>query len=100
MWFITVFQKFEINEYGFPDYGSMRTWGYYADRETALQALHENRTDMWECYYDYAILEKIGEGIAAEVEYKKYFKYDRDRDGYFEMKAPAYYDHFGNFAIG
>lgn len=100
MWFITVFEKFEINEYGFPDHGCMRTWGYYSDHETALQALHENWTDMWECCYAYAVLEKIGGGIAPSAEYTQYFKYDRERDGYFEMRAPEHYDHFGNFALG
>lgn len=48
MWFITVFEKREINHLGWPEYGCRRTWGYYHDHNTALQALHENWTDMWE----------------------------------------------------
>ena len=45
MWFITVFEKREMNHLGWPEYGCCRTWGYY---HTALQALHENWIDMWE----------------------------------------------------
>ncbi len=100
MWFITVFEKCEINEYGFPDYGSMRTWGYYSNHETALKALHENWTDMWETFYDYAVLEKIGEGISPCCEHVQWFKFIRDANGYYEMKMPHMYDHWGNFALG
>lgn len=29
MWFITVFEKREMNHLGWPEYGCRRTWGYY-----------------------------------------------------------------------
>ena len=41
MQFITVFEKREINYLGWPEYGCRRTWGYYHDYNTALQALRE-----------------------------------------------------------
>ena len=99
MWFITVFEKCEFDDLGWPDYGSETTWGYYADQNKAVQALHGNWTDMWETCYNYAVLEKIGEGLIPDVEYIQLFKFDRERNGYFEIEAPKGHDRFGPFAI-
>ena len=63
MWFITVLEKQEKHPLGYINHGCLRTWGYYHDHDRALQALHENWTDMWEGCYHYAVLEEIGEGI-------------------------------------
>ena len=100
MWFITVFETREINELGFTDYGCQRCWGYYRDRETAVQALHENRTDMWETIYDYAVLEKIPEGLIPDPEEVQWFKFDRKRNGYFEIPMPEGEHDYSSFTIG
>lgn len=99
MWFITVFEKCEFDDLGWPDYGCKTIWGYYSDYETAIRALHGNWTDMWEFCYDYAVLEKIGEGLAQYAECTQWFKYDREREGYFEIEAPKGHDRWGNFSI-
>ena len=100
MWFITVFQNIELNDLGWVEFGDHRTWGYYIKRETAVQALHENWTDMREDLYDYAIIEKIGEGIASTTLERQWFKWDGDRNGYFEIDESEYMKHFSNFSIG
>ena len=101
MWFITVFTRCEFDDKGhWPVYGAMRTWGYYSEHETALQALHENWTDMWETCYHYAVLEYLEEGIAPYSENTQWFKYDRERDGYFEIETPKGHNCWGNFALG
>lgn len=88
MWFITVFETYEIGELGLPEYGCQRCWGYFHDYETAVKALHGNWTDMWETIYDYAVLEKIPEGIIPDVEEMHWFKYDMKHNGYFEIPIP------------
>ena len=101
MWFITVFEKVEITELGWPDFGCQRTWGFYSDRETAVDALHENWTDMWETCYHYAVIEKYEEGISGyEFGSRQWFKFDEEREGYFEMEEPKGVKHMGSFALG
>lgn len=101
MWFITVLEKIEHVENSFPQFGATRTWGFYAERETAVQALHENWTDMWERCYDYAVIEKFEEGISHHVfGSNQWFEFDREREGYFEIDAPECVKHLGSFALG
>ena len=63
-WFITVFEKFD-NQYGIKN---ARTWGFYSDKEKALETLKHNYTDLWETVYDYAVLEPYYEGIIGVTE--------------------------------
>ncbi len=101
MWFITVFEKVKPGKFGWPDFGCSRTWGFYSERETAVQALHENWTDMWETCYDYAVIEKYAEGISHyEFDSRKWFKFDWEREGYFEIEEPECVKHLCSFAIG
>lgn len=101
MWFITVFTKIEPIESSWPEFGYQRTWGFYSDRETAVKALHENWTDMYEYCYNYAVLEKFEEGISHYVfDSRQWFKFDHEREGYFEIEEPECVKHLGSFAIG
>lgn len=101
MWFITVFERVVETDKGWPKFGSQRTWGFYSERETAVQALHENWTDMWEYCYDYAVIEKFDEGISHYVfDNRQWFKFDGEREGYFEIEEPECVKHLGSFALG
>ena len=99
-YFITVFEHIAMDENGWTDSGRTRCWGFYTDKETALQALHENWTDMWETMYDYAIIEGYHEGISHYTGYRQFFKYIPERNGYFEIDEPKSYEHYCNFGIG
>lgn len=100
MWFITVLEKIEPSEDYLALFGDQRTWGYYKEYETAIEALHENRTDMAEGCYRYALLEKFGEGICPRCMERQWFKYDGLRDGYFEIEEPECVKRIVNFALG
>lgn len=101
MWFITVFQKIEQGPLGWPEFGAERTWGFYSDRETAVQALHENWTDMWEYLYGYAVIEQYSEGISLyEFGSRQWFKFDEERKGYFEIEEPECVKILCSFALG
>ena len=101
MWFITVFEKVESNCGGWPEFGCSRTWGFYEDRGTAVQALHENWIDMHETCYDYAVIEKYAEGISHyEFDSRQWFKFDQEREGYFESDEPECVKHWCGFALG
>ena len=99
-YFMTVFEKLDIDEYGYPDTGSSRCWGFYSEKDTALQALHENWTDMEETVYEYAVIEVYHEGISHYTFCRQFFKFDRERNGYFEIDEPEGYEYFCSFSIG
>lgn len=100
MYFITVFEKVETSDVFFADFGCRRTWGYYPEYEMAAKALHENVTDMYEGCYKYAVIEKIDWGICAICEERQWFKWDKERNGYFEIDEPECVKQLCNFAIG
>ena len=98
-WFLTVFTRFD-DKYGIK--GS-RTWGFYSNKEDALKVLKENRTDIWEHCYDYAVLEAYHEGISgyAFEEGRQFFKYDQFIDSYLPIETePEEVKHYASFAIG
>ena len=100
MYFITVFDKVEPSEQFLAEFGDQRTWGYYPEYKWAVEALHENRTDMHEGCYEYAVIEKIDYGICARVEMHQWFKWDKEKRGYFEIEEPECVKQITNFAIG
>ena len=59
-------------------------------------------TDLWETCYDYAILEPYYEGICeiGNKSDRQFFKYDREKDGYFEIDEPEGFAHVVGFGIG
>ena len=99
-WFITVMEKIEKDPRYLYNLGSTRCWGFYSNKQDALDALHINATDMWETIYDYAVMEEYYEGIAGYGEESQYFKYDREKDGYFEIETPSFMQYFRAISIG
>ena len=100
-WFITVFEKFD-NQYGIKN---TRTWGFYSDKETALDTLRHNYTDLWETVYDYAVLEPYYEGISGYCfdEPREWFRYNETMGGYLPLdleKEPEEVKYYVGFAIG
>lgn len=99
-WFITVMEKLEESDLGFPLIGSNRCWGFYKDKNSAIKALHNNTTDMWETVYNYAVIEEYYEGISAYNFNRQFFKYDKEKKGYFEIDEPECVKYSIGFAIG
>lgn len=102
MWFVTVIEKLDADGYGdgFCDTGDTRTWGFYSDVNDAINALHNNKTDMHEYFYDYAIIEEYDEGICNGTSRYQWFKWDNERNGYFEIDEPRCVSRMCDFAIG
>jgi hypothetical protein len=94
MWFITSIRVLD-NEIIL----SSRCWGYFSSKEECIKILHNNITDIHECYYNYAVIEKINEGLYPLPIEREFFEYNRDSSGFFEIKEPEW-DFTGNFAIG
>ena len=100
MYFITCFEKYEKNKNGIPDVGDARTVGYYPHREWAIEDLHNNNLDIHEYLYDYAVVEKIPMGLYSLVEETIYFKWNEDKQGFYEIDGTNMQDCFGNYAFG
>jgi hypothetical protein len=74
MYFITTFTKF--NKDGNVDQCEKRTVGYYRDLDVAIRVVAENRCDIYEDIYDYAVIEYLLEGLYPEVEKRILFHID------------------------
>ena len=98
MYFVTCFQKYEIDKLGWPDIGAARTFGYYNDREVAIKMVELNNLDIHECLYDYAVVEYIPEGLYNVAEERIFFKWNEDKK-MFEI-IEGFDDHYGNYALG
>ena len=66
----------------------VQTWGYFEDKETAAQALHENWGDMHECVYPYAVIERLSPGLYPPPEERIWFAWIQEKWGFFEIAPP------------
>ena len=101
-WFITVFETAETDNFGWPKIGDTRCWGFYTDKEDALNILHSNITDLWESCYNYAVLEPYYEGICGigPKRDRQFFKYNKEENGYVEIDEPDGFNHVIGLGIG
>ena len=99
-YFITVFTKIAFDEAKFPDIGASRCWGFYKEKETAIQAVKENWTNMWETCYNYAMIEEYEEGISGATRWRKVYKFNKENGGYDEIEEPKEWECFHGFALG
>lgn len=100
-WFITVFEKLEIRKPGLVDTGDKRCMGFFPDKRSAVEALHTNSTDMNDdSLYDYDVMEKYYEGLLGVSTERQFFKYDKEKGGFFEINEPDALKVWIAFSIG
>lgn len=96
MYFITCFSNFE-SEY----LENHRTFGYFSDSDTCIQALNENWADMCEAgYYTRAVIEEISEGLHSYAKQFAWFLWDEERKGFYETEKPEWANGWYGFALG
>jgi hypothetical protein len=83
MYFITMVCK---------DLKTMKCVGYYKDFDYAIETLVENRLDLNETIYDYAMIEEIRNGLYADDVCRWWFKFDYNRGTYEGWKTPEQYE--------
>ena len=75
-------------------------WGYYWNRENAVDAVHRNVTDMHETIYPYAIIERLEPGLFPGPKEREWFGWDEEKDGFYEIETPECNKHFPhNFSV-
>ncbi len=99
---ITMCEKLEKDEEtGFPSFGSRFVPGWFANKDTAFDAVKQNASDINETCYDYAVIERIKEGLYSPAfkGERWIFKYNRETDTYEEIQEPDFLSHFCGFAM-
>ena len=108
IYLITTLQKLEEvvsrtgKRTGIPDFGDVRTVGYYFTYDDARDAVVNNSCDIHETMYNYALIEKVAPGLynGAVSESRSFFKYDREKDMYDPIEEPAFLYHAYGIGIG
>lgn len=82
------------------DFGSERVVGWYSNYKDAYEDVANNACDIWEAYYQYALLEELEEGLYCPVQNRWWFKYNQEKDGYEEISEPEFCENYTGFTIG
>lgn len=98
MYFITGFEKYENDQFGWSDIGSSRTFGYFQDKDVAMEAVRKNWSDIQERVYRYAVVEYIPEGLYELAEERWFFEWNEKDERFVPIKP--FVDCFGNYAFG
>lgn len=97
---ITMLEKIESDKKGWPNFGSTNIVGYYTDLAVAIEAVTSNACDINETVYDYAVIEKVSEGLYHPSVTSYWFKYNRAKDSYEPIDVPDELKHICGFSIG
>lgn len=100
MYFITCFEKIDADISERLDIGGSRTFGYYDNFDDADRALRANYGDMHETIYYYAVIECIRQGIHPRPGERWFYKYDKEKDGFYPIEEPKEFEHYINIALG
>ena len=81
---------------GWPDTGAQNDVGYYYELDRAIQAMNDNWSDIQEMVYHAGFILCHYHGLYCSVgpEARIYFRWDEDREGFFEAEEPAIFEHF------
>lgn len=82
------------------DFLYSRVIGWFSSKEKAIDILEHNTGNIWEGYYDYAILEKVDEGLYPHSDRPELYKYSKEMNKYCRIELPKSFERFTNFTIG
>ena len=89
IYLITTFERIALNN-GFVDLGDRRSVGFRYSFEIAEDTVLENRCDINETIYDYAVIEKLYPGLYqyAEGEDRSFYKFNYNTNLYEPIEEP------------
>lgn len=100
MVFVMGCMKLEQNCLGGPELGYSRVFGYYENWNDAVESMHNNICDIHETIYEYGIIEDVTAGLYSCFNKRQLFKWNKERQGFFEIEEPKFFRHVGNLTIG
>lgn len=83
-----------------------RCFGWYSDYDTAEECVINNKTDIWEGYYNYAVIEKSYEGLygtsysLGEEHGQVWFEFNEETGKYDKIEKPEWAEHRFGWGIG
>lgn len=87
---------------GYPDFGTRLTVGYFFDRDAVNKALEQARPDVAGIHFDYAVTERIEDGIRQQNECSDiaWLKYRFKKDRYCWIPQPPIVCPHNGFVMG
>jgi hypothetical protein len=96
MYFIGVMFIDEKN----PKAPSVRCVGYFKEKEEAVYTVENNVCDIFEYTYNYAVIERIEEGLYQVDIEPTFFKYNFEKEAYEECEKPAIIGPYVGLCLG
>ena len=97
---VTVFEKCEPNDIWLADIGCTRSPCFRYTFEDAEAVVKYNIRDIWESCYDYAVIHEISCELYPHYHMRKFYKYNRDINGYKPIYEPECLKHMDFCGIG
>lgn len=97
---LTVMEKLEQDELGWPHFGSTRTVGWVPALNDAKECVHYNYADIWETCYDFAVIEEVEAGLYPCCANRWFFKFNTGTKFYEAIEEPEWMKTFVNVGIG
>lgn len=90
IYFVSVVEKCESDEYGWPDFGNRRFVGWFSDLIDAINAVENNNTDIWEYCYNLAFIEPYDEGFCGIYPSDEvlWFQFNQETNKYQRISQP------------
>lgn len=76
-----------------------QTWGFFEEKETAVQAAHENWGDMHETVYPFVVVEQVLPGLYPHAEERMWFAWVEEKEGFYETETPEFTERFSPYPI-
>lgn len=103
---VTTLSKIELTDLGIVDTGDTRTPTFYHTLKDAKYIVENNVGDIWECCYQYAVIEEVDIGVYPDCIKRWFYKWEIDETEkhyggrYVPIDVPEELKRVYNFAIG
>lgn len=90
IYIVSVFERCEAAAtwLSYPDLGTCENKGYFFDFDTADEAVRQNKCDICEECFNYAVITKVRPGLYPTAEIIQVYKYDRATCSYKQIVRP------------
>lgn len=79
---------------------SSRCWAWFKSIRTARNFIKKDSEYIYECEFEYCVLESIPEGPMQCMNKEEWYKYDKKKEKYFKVDKPKEIKEIINFSIG
>jgi len=94
----TIFCVCGMENFRYPS--KRRTYGWYSKFGKAIEAVQDNRGELWEYCYDYIVVEEVKEGVWGLAVKEWWFKWNRRSKKYRSINKPNATKGTVNWSIG